>query len=594
MPGKRISDLDVIAGAGTSNDDQLVIFDTDTSTTKRIIRSQLAAGIVGDLPYTPSGGISATTVPTAIAELDSEAAKSATLAAAGGAALIGNTPAGTIAATTVQGAIDEIVSDLAANSGSSLVGYTQGGASSVDRTVQAKLRETVSVKDFGAVGDGVTDDTAAIQAAIDTGKDVYVPEGNFLVTDTLDISTPYQSLFGSGEGSQITFTFASSKAGLAIVPTGVTSTESVSIRNLYLRGTANVSKLISIGGPLCVISENRLVNATSAGSVIYFEDEDSGNGIWCFAGRIINNRIYGSLTANATGIRTGLYCHASVIAFNTVENCGTLLYINGALTKLTVYGNILQRCLDSEYAVRIYRTGSSGQEIYAASFTDNYFEEVQKVFKLEDAAFTNINISNNYAYRNTATKTGSYFYEGGTGTSAASKEFIVKNNHIEDYDYVFNLTNEYSALQLDAKDNHLNSVNGYSTGTYASRAYKVRVVSPYFTRAIASGSFVSESRLRMEATSITYRIPLEVQTQEFIEKITFYYISSGSGTSTATIYCDGTSIGTVSTTGGTEGTYTITLDHSTYPQSRGGQYWAEFSITDSIAGYIYPVNIYTR
>lgn len=75
MPGKRISDLTAIAGSSTANDDNLVIFDTSEGTTKRILRSQLAAGIVGDLPYTPSGGIAATTVPTAIAELDSEAAK---------------------------------------------------------------------------------------------------------------------------------------------------------------------------------------------------------------------------------------------------------------------------------------------------------------------------------------------------------------------------------------------------------------------------------------------------------------------------------------------------------------------------------------
>lgn len=69
MAGKRISDLDPISGAATANDDKLVIYDTSTASTKRIDRSQLAAGIVGDLPYTPSGGISATTVPTAIAEL---------------------------------------------------------------------------------------------------------------------------------------------------------------------------------------------------------------------------------------------------------------------------------------------------------------------------------------------------------------------------------------------------------------------------------------------------------------------------------------------------------------------------------------------
>lgn len=77
MTAKRISELTVITGANTANDDNLVIFDTSESVTKRILRSQLAAGLVGDLPYTPSGGIAATTVPTAIAELDTEAAKKA-------------------------------------------------------------------------------------------------------------------------------------------------------------------------------------------------------------------------------------------------------------------------------------------------------------------------------------------------------------------------------------------------------------------------------------------------------------------------------------------------------------------------------------
>jgi hypothetical protein len=72
MAGKRIPDLDPLSGAASSNDDKLVIYDASTASTKRIDRSQLAAGLVGDLPYTASGSISATTIPTAIAELDSE------------------------------------------------------------------------------------------------------------------------------------------------------------------------------------------------------------------------------------------------------------------------------------------------------------------------------------------------------------------------------------------------------------------------------------------------------------------------------------------------------------------------------------------
>lgn len=54
---------------------------------------------------------------------------------------------------------------LAGSSGSSLVGFLQAGADATARTAQSKMRDVVSVMDFGAVGDGTTDDHAAITAA---------------------------------------------------------------------------------------------------------------------------------------------------------------------------------------------------------------------------------------------------------------------------------------------------------------------------------------------------------------------------------------------------------------------------------------------
>jgi len=93
--------------------------------------------------------------------------------------------------------------------------YTPAGTGAVDTDVETKLRESVSVKDFGAVGDGVADDTAAIQAAIDHmasagGGRVYMPSGTYIVSrgsggaDTHAIYLKDRiSLDGDGVGSTI-------------------------------------------------------------------------------------------------------------------------------------------------------------------------------------------------------------------------------------------------------------------------------------------------------------------------------------------------------------------------------------------------------
>lgn len=47
----------------------------------------------------------------------------------------------------------------------------------------------VSVLDYGAVGDGVTDDTAAIQAALDASTQVYIPPARYRITDVLYVRT---------------------------------------------------------------------------------------------------------------------------------------------------------------------------------------------------------------------------------------------------------------------------------------------------------------------------------------------------------------------------------------------------------------------
>ena len=96
----------------------------------------------------------------------------------------------------ITGNSSGIYATFAASSGSSLVGFLQAGTGAVATTVQTKLRESVSVKDFGAVGDGVADDTAAIQLAFNASLSVIVPQGNYLV-DPVDPNYP-TSLYEGG------------------------------------------------------------------------------------------------------------------------------------------------------------------------------------------------------------------------------------------------------------------------------------------------------------------------------------------------------------------------------------------------------------
>lgn len=89
--------------------------------------------------------------------------------------------------------------DMATSAGAGLIGFIQAGIAAILRTVQAKLRDTVSVMDFGAVGDGVVNDGAAINLALVTGKDVFFPSGmTFNIDGVTLIPVAGQRLFGGG------------------------------------------------------------------------------------------------------------------------------------------------------------------------------------------------------------------------------------------------------------------------------------------------------------------------------------------------------------------------------------------------------------
>ena len=106
--------------------------------------------------------------------------------------------------------------------GAGMVGWKQSGVGSISRDVGEKLREFVSVKDFGAVGDGIADDTAAFQAAYNylrfqnpinnrgAGR-IFIPRGIYLCNGTINMSSALTvTVYGEGpEATQIVRTIDS-------------------------------------------------------------------------------------------------------------------------------------------------------------------------------------------------------------------------------------------------------------------------------------------------------------------------------------------------------------------------------------------------
>lgn len=188
--------------------------------------------------------------------------------------------------------LDQLRLDLAAATGASLVGFQQEGTGAVSTTVQSKLRESVSVKDFGAVGDGVTDDAAAITAAFvacpEYGE-VYFTPGLYITGSQLAIPTNRITVDGRGatvkakDGSNFDFLFRgvgctgcvvknitldANKAGRTATQTGrfmgadFTSSQDCLFENVIVKNTRGYAGIPAVGLAIVEGIRNRVHRCT--------------------------------------------------------------------------------------------------------------------------------------------------------------------------------------------------------------------------------------------------------------------------------------------------------------------------------------------
>ena len=115
--------------------------------------------------------------------------------------------------------------------------FTQAGTGATARTVDSKLKDVVSVEDFGAVGDGVTNDYAALQAAFTysalTKKPIFLNDKRYYTASTLQVGNAIIRSLGTNPGSADPYYLSK--------PDGT-----------FVLGSANVSYYMNYGSGLTV------------------------------------------------------------------------------------------------------------------------------------------------------------------------------------------------------------------------------------------------------------------------------------------------------------------------------------------------------
>ena len=182
----------------------------------------------------------------------------------------------------------------------SIVAYDPPFTGGVATNVQDKLEQYVSVKDFGAVGDGVTDDTAAIQAALNSGaKYVTLDEGTFLFS-AITIPTGV-ILQGAGKGATI---LSSTSTGSAITLQNVTDAGLSNLRVAAPSATRAVHVISTSTFVMRPLFENIFISAFASNGIGIFFDVQGANPI--YFPRMYNVDIDGGTFAPAVGTRIGI------------------------------------------------------------------------------------------------------------------------------------------------------------------------------------------------------------------------------------------------------------------------------------------------
>lgn len=217
-----------------------------------------------------------------------------------------------------------VPSTLAQAPNANVVQYTPAGTGAVATTVQAKLRQYVSVKDFGAVGNGVANDTAAFANAIaflDTtgGGELYIPDGIYML-DSLTMTGRSKALIGETMGSPTLTHGVILRCRAACADFVTISGVAHRIDNMFIDGNGFATDAVVryTNNMTDVVTSNVIIaGGVSGGILLALAASPQNNNA-----QISELQFYGVLLAGDTGV-TNLYINsdqALVIAFYNLKS----------------------------------------------------------------------------------------------------------------------------------------------------------------------------------------------------------------------------------------------------------------------------------
>jgi len=356
------------------------------------------------------------------------------------------------------------ISSLTLPIDSSNITYDPPFAGSVATNVEDKLAQVVSVQDFGAVGNGSTNDTAAFQAALNSGFSVYIPPtgSSYIVSSTLTVPANV-AMYGDGYESVIQYTgtgsaivldpgtgnatlydsilanFQLTNANTAAVGIRLKDVAEVLIDSVYVIGigggftTAAIefSATAATGAVFAVTIRDSILRANQVG--IKFSDQNLFNAITIRGGRIQGNLGTAGIFADKTV--KGFSIFGTVVEGNLNQN----IVLNNGAEALTIQGCWFETNVAATNGIVLQGSGQ----------------------------YVGVNISGNHFANNGASPTGRALYMPGTN-AIPYVGVNFNNNAIFGYGNTINPAVDFASKRFDDSDFTNNFFGAGVTTPYGS------------------------------------------------------------------------------------------------------------------------------